>query len=182
MLRLEIKPNQWSCLATSMAMALEITTQDFYKVAGHDGSEVVFPWLVDPLCRKGFHIQEAVHVARQLGFACTPMELMPQTRAAHGPDPNLYDKYQLQAGEVIQVRYENHQYLHYNWDLFTHLINDGRGVIECQTSKGNWHAVAYDLGHIFNPDGKAFPYSRTDCEMRGLFTTRLWTVDKCLSK
>lgn len=179
MLRLEVKPNVWSCLATSMAMALEITTPEFYEWAHHDGGEVVFPWMLDPQCRKGFHIQEAIHVARQLGFACTPFELFPQTRAAECPNPMLYDKYQSQAGEVIQIRYENHAHLHHNWDLFTYLITHGRGVIECQTRKGNWHAVAYDQGHIFNPDGEAYPYSRENCEVRGLHTRCLWQVTKC---
>lgn len=156
-----------------MAMALEISVTEFYRLAGHTGSEVVFPWLAEPLCRRGFHIQEAVFVAVQLGYSMTPFELFPQLAASPSANPHP------PGANTVMVGYGGDAVqLGNNWIHFTRFIASGRGVIECKTKSSNWHAVAYDDGHIFNPEGEAFPYSRANCESRGLFTHRLWQLSK----
>lgn len=155
-----------------MAMALDTSVTEFYRIAGHTGGEIVFPWLEEPLRRRGFHIQEAVYVAMQLGYSMTPIELFPQIAAAKSDLAPL-------GKDSVMVGYGGDEVqLGNNWILFTRLIDSTRGVIECKTRSGNWHAVAYDQGHIFNPEGEAFPYSRPNCESRGLFTHRLWQVTK----
>lgn len=172
MLRLEVKPNRWSCLATSMAMVLELATEEFYRLAGHDGSEVIYPWLAEPQNRRGFHIQEAVYVAMKLRYAMTPFELFPQLA------PSSRQLGSIDPGTVL-VRYDNDKDMSHNWYLFKELVRTGKGIIECETSSRTMHAVAYSSDCIFNPDGEAFLYSREACEARGLFTKRLWQVTKC---
>ncbi len=152
-------------------MALNIATEEFYRLAGHDGSGIAFHWLDDPQRRIGFHIQEAVNVARKLNYSATPFELFPQT-AATLPEPRG-----LQSNSLI-VRYECGKDLSHNWYLFKELIRKSQGVIECQSSKG-YHAVAFDRDSILDPDGRVFPYSREACEQLGLFTRCLWQVTKC---
>lgn len=171
-MKLERKPERWLCLATSFAMALGISTRDFCMIAGHDGSKIAFPDLPDPLCRRGFHIMEAVFVAIKMSKSVTPVQLLPVIRSTPIPGINgttdlvaLYNHTDLPAGE------EN------NWRFFEQLIATRTGVIECRTSKGSGHAVAFQFDQIFDPDGRTFPYSREDCESRGLFTHCLWIVN-----
>lgn len=163
-MKLEIKPNRWSCLATSFAMALDITTARFEELAGHNGGEIVFHELPEPRRRRGFHTCEAVRVAMILGYSASPIELMPQI--AGPPLPQLVRCFYDGRDESC------------NWNLFSELIAYTRGVIECMTRAGNFHAVAYEKGRIFDPDGREFDYSREACESRGLFTTRLWRIEK----
>lgn len=165
-MQLELKPYPWSCLATSFAMALGINTTVFQMLAGHHGGEIVFPELPEPQCRRGFHASEAAYVAMLLGHSATPLELFPMiapSAGTYGPSEVLY-------GETASPQY--------NRIVFDGLIHNTRGVIECRTRLGNWHAVAYDHGTIFDPDGRVFAYSPENCEARGLFTTRLWRVEK----
>ena len=162
------KPNQWSCLAASFAMALGITIDKFCAMAGHDGSEKVWPDLPDPLCRRGFHICEATRIAITLGGSATPLELFPMTQAtAMSP---------YHGTEQIPVFYAPSRDEMGNWMDFANIISYARGVIECRTRSGNWHAVAFEKGVIYDPDGRYFGYTREACEARGLFTTRLWKV------
>lgn len=52
-----------------------------FKQIGHDGSEIVWPDLKEPLCRRGFHVQELVDVALKFGVALVEIEGDPATIA-----------------------------------------------------------------------------------------------------
>lgn len=160
-----VKPNRWSCLATSFAMAFGITTEQFYDIAGHDGSEIIFPKLEEPRGRRGFHISEAVVVGLKLGFTCTPVELHPAISNASGSDEHEVF-YGPDGTEELNLR------------IFDAMIDASRGVIECTTRQRNWHAIAFDKGVIYDPDGRTFPYTPSACEVRNLFMYRLWSVQK----
>lgn len=166
---LQLKPHKWMCLATSFAMALGIPVRRFCEIAGHDGSDVVFPDLPDPLCRRGFHIMEAIFVARRLSFAVTPVELFPMIGSTPmaGPTTEIVVPYNHPGTGNCQED---------NWRYFQDLISMSTGVIECTTRQNRRHAVAFQFDHIFDPDGRTFDYSREDCEARGLFTTCLWLI------
>lgn len=56
----QVQPNPWSCLPTAFATATHIKVEDLIQKIGHDGSEIVFPKLPDPLCRRAFHPQECM--------------------------------------------------------------------------------------------------------------------------
>ena len=61
----------------AFAMALDMPVADLLAAIGHDGSEIVFPSLPEPLCRRCFHVQELIQVALSRGLAVTPVELFP---------------------------------------------------------------------------------------------------------
>lgn len=164
-MKLQIKPHPWSCLATSFAMALDISVDLFHELAGHDGSEILFPWLPDPLCRRGFHASEAMYVVLCMGKTATAIEVLPQIASTPLEKPSINATALYGNGSV-----------EWNWTIFKRLISSTRGVLETRTRRGNWHAVAYENGRIFDPDGASFNYSKEDCELRGLYTTRLWSV------
>ncbi len=66
-----------NCLAIAAAMALELEYKELIERIGHDGQAIIFPDLPDPGRRQGFHIQEIIDVAIDLGVAVTPIEALP---------------------------------------------------------------------------------------------------------
>jgi hypothetical protein len=161
-MRLIAKPARWMCLPTAFAMALDIPLAAIFDEIGHDGSQIVEPDLPEPTCRRGFHPQELIDVCMAHGYAATRVELYPVLLAV--PDGGPYT-----------VAYPSS--IGGNWGRFTRAIENSYGVIEGVGRHCN-HAVAYDHGHIFDPDGCGYPYSRAACENRGFYTQHLWRVDK----
>ena len=63
-----------------------------------------------------------------------------------------------------------------NWLRFENTIQNSTGVLE-GTGRRCHHAVAYNHGTIFDPDGDQYPYSRTACESRGFVARCAWRID-----
>ena len=162
-MRLQIKPQRWMCLPTSFAMALDVPLAEVLYLLGHDGSAIQWPNLPEPLCRRGFHPQELLYVCLARGCAATRFELAPALTPGYG-------------SREFRILSEAR-----SWLLFRSLIQHSRGVIE-GVAEGEGqrcgHAVAYDHGRIFDPDGAEYPYSRDACEARGFFTQNLWRIDR----
>jgi hypothetical protein len=153
MIELQIKPNRWSCSVTALAMTLQLPVDQIIDEIGHDGSQIIYPGLPEPLCRRGFHSQELIDVAWQHDFSVTPFELFPSIRPASGD----YD--------TLIVEFTD------NWQRFISLIKSERGILEgagfhCR------HAVHFRRGEIFDPDGRQYTYTKKSCEERGFFTDR----------
>lgn len=158
-MRLIKKPNRWSCILTAFAMTLDLSNEDLTSLVGHDGSQIIFANLPEPACRRGFHIQELIHAAICLTRTVTPYELVPAI-APTGYNPAL-------LGHSIGSTYRK--------AFFEHLIDTERGVITGRTLTTN-HAVAFEQGTIYDPDGRQFPFSFDSCERRGFFAQCVWLV------
>ena len=76
-MNMQRSPNRWSCLLTSFAMALDVTFESLAQKIGHEGDEIIFPNLPDPLRRRAFHIQEFVVPSLNEGFALVIVEARP---------------------------------------------------------------------------------------------------------
>lgn len=151
------KPSEWSCILASFAMALRVSPQLLIRFIGHDGSEVVFPHLPEPMCRRGFHIQELVQLAWHLGYNVTPIEVMPVMASTDG-------KQTLVVGKLEQ-----------RLEVANSLVSRNEGVI---TGKGRScnHAVAFSRGRVFDPDGHEFDFSQ--CENHSFYPNCIWIVTK----
>jgi hypothetical protein len=158
-MRLLRKPERWMCLPASFAIVLDLPLSDIFREIGHDGSQIMWPDLLEPTCRRAFHPQELIHVCLSHGHAATRIELFPVLC----PTPN--------GGKHI-IDYPDD-----NWVRFTRVIDLSRGVIEGVGQRCG-HAVAYEYGHIFDPDGHEYDYSREACEQRGFYTQHLWRIDR----
>ena len=162
-MKLETKPNPWSCVGSAFAMVLDISVAEFFGHVGHDGSEIAFPMLPDPMARRGLHIQECIAACVKLGKAVTPIELFPVIQATTPGENNIIVFF----GDDESA----------NWRCFEHTIQASTGVLE-GVGRRCLHAVAYDHGMIFDPDGDHYPYSRPACESRGFCPRRAWRVDR----
>jgi len=143
----------------AFAMALDMPVADLLAAVGHDGSEIVFPSLPEPLCRRCFHIQELIQVALSRGLAVTPVELFPV----------------LQPTEVGPF-HKTVLYTDNNWRRFETAIQTSRGVIDGTGSRLG-HMVAYNHGRIFDPRGPVYDYSRLACEAHQFYTRCAWRID-----
>jgi hypothetical protein len=70
-------PNAWSCGPTCLAYILQEDVGKIISLIGHDGSEILWPNLAEPGCRKGFHQQELIDVAYTLGFGLLDIQGAP---------------------------------------------------------------------------------------------------------
>ncbi len=153
----QVKPNAWSCVITALAMTLDIPVEDVIKEAGHDGSEIIFPLLEEPQCRKGFHFQELVKIAWRHGYAMTPIELFPRILATdHSKTHKVWGQTECRARFMAAIS-------------STFGILEGRG-------KRCHHAVHYRYGQIYDPDSGVLVYefSFENCEKRKFYTSQLW--------
>lgn len=116
-------PNRWSCLPTSFAMVLGVDLEKLITEIGHDGSEIIFPDLQEPLRRRAFHIQELIDCAIARGIMVTPIEALP----VQGPSASHTFEF---AEEQSSQRLTNY------------LVNYS-GVLTGLSQSGNPHAVAW---------------------------------------
>ncbi len=156
------QPNRWSCLPTSFAAILGIEVEGFIRHLGHDGSEILWPMLKEPACRRGFHIQECIDVMDRCDYSVTPFEAIPQ----HVP------AFTVPAIPILFGGSEEAAMEH-----FRKIIYRTTGVITGISLNG--HAVAYDQGVICDPNGHVYQYSLRACESRGFIGTCAWSIQKC---
>lgn len=142
-------------------MVLDISTADFFGLVGHDGSQIAFPKLPDPMARRGLHIQECIAACVKLGYAVTPVELFPVMRATLPHE-----------GDVVVLFGDDESA---NWRRFEQTIQTSTGVLE-GIGRRCRHAVAYDHGTVFDPDGDEYPYSRSACQSRRFIVRCAWVV------
>lgn len=131
---LQRSPNGWSCVPTAFAMCLEHKVEHLLTWLDHDGSEIIWPYLPEPYCRRGFHIQEMILIAHVLGFTCTPFEALPLSCPVGAKKP-----YEVQMGETPN-------------DRMIKLLTDNWGVLTGIGKSGKPHAVAWDGFKIHDPN------------------------------
>ncbi len=158
-------PNAWSCLPTAFAIALGVSVEAVIATVGHDGSEITHAGLPEPLNRRGFHPQEMIKMCLLDGMSVTPIELAPQAV----PSPQV----------PFLKAFDNG-----GWDWFKQNLFYTTGVIECRTSIGTGHAMAYQgegyFATICDPaTGKEFPFfGPEDTEKRDRWLVSLWRLEE----
>jgi len=158
MMTMQLKPNRWSCGITSLAMAMGIKLEYLIKEIGHDGGDIIFPDLDEPMCRRGFHSQELIFLARKWGWAVTPIEFGPVILSTSG-------------NEIYPVHLRNNQ------GRFEKVVRTTSGVLEGHNDRC-YHAVNYRHGMLYDPDGQVYTYSMENCEARNFFGHRALVLDQ----
>ena len=154
-MRIQTQPNHWSCEVTAFAMALHTPVAELIEGIGHDGSEIIWPDLPDPMCRRGFHSQELVDECLKRGHSCTPIEWHPTIAAATGS--NIYPIF-ISAWAATRA----HDYL-----------EQSNSVLECEGRRCR-HAVNNDHGVIYDPCGQQYDFP--ELIRRGLEPYRIWII------
>jgi len=98
------------------------------KAIGHDGSEVKWPHLVEPNCRRGFHPQELIYLGDRFGFITTTFEPLAVLESPGGNDPI-----------VIELPFEK-------------VLKESNGVLTGEINNQR-HAIAWVDGKVLDPSG-----------------------------
>jgi hypothetical protein len=122
-------------LPTAFAIAYGCPVENLIKSIGHDGSEIVWPRYFEPMRRRGFHIQEIIHVLYQLGTTVTAIEAYSRLAPTESVQPRLID----------------------NTEIFERIVRTTRGVLTGNTARCG-HAVAFDGGIICDPRGYVYRF------------------------
>lgn len=156
-MQLQQRPEPWMCLPLSFAIALNIPVEQILADVGHDGSEIVFPMLPEPLRRRCFHIQEMIRVAIARGFTVTPVELFPVL----SPTPRFRHIVYFPGG---------------NWPRFIETVYTSAGVLT-GTGKRVGHATAYDHGRVYDPKGQIYEFTLDAAEANQFYVQCAWRID-----
>jgi hypothetical protein len=126
---LNLNPNYWSCLPTSVANVIGVPVKEFINEIGHDGSE--FPYAPPHECiRRGFHTQECINVLIDKGYAATPIEFFPSLKPAEDA-----------TGIAVSQNAR---------EFFWQMLGISKGFI-CGQWEGVGHCVANFKGNIIDP-------------------------------
>lgn len=128
-MRHQRQPNRWSCVPTAFAMVINMDVAEMLDRIGHDGSEILYPDLEEPSCRRSFHPQECLQVLDSCGYAATPLEALP----------------------ILQMDATHWIELDRRKDFVNHLATaDGVFIGEGRKLR---HAVAWIGGEVYDPSG-----------------------------
>jgi hypothetical protein len=134
----QYSPNKWSCLPTAFAMVIDRYVEDLIKDIGHDGSEIIWPELPEPYCRRSFHIQEILQTIWGYGVLAMPIQVSPVSMSHGSTRP-----YRVPVQFSPETR-------------FRYIMTLASGVLIGETQNGQPHAVAWDGNKIFDPNGTTY--------------------------
>jgi hypothetical protein len=151
-------------------MAIDIPVEEFIDDIGHDGSSKPYAGLD---IEAGFHEQECIDVLQRRGFACTPVEIVPQMIPCEGGPVR-----QIWFGERPGLSPED-----CNWERFLSHLEGTNGVLTGMKKKVNsdvfiGHAVAWFDGKIHDPQGSGFIYSIDDAPNYGYIPRAYWKIQE----
>lgn len=93
--------NRWSCLPTALAMLADVSLEDVLDKIGHDGSEIIFPTLPEPLCRRSFTVEEIQYVTAAFSFVLVQYHPGVIYKPKEGCEKQiLFPQFQLKLEEV----------------------------------------------------------------------------------
>jgi hypothetical protein len=120
-----------TCHLSAFSIATGISEDVLIGYLGHDGSEIIFPGEEEPVCRRGFHVQELLFVGHKLGHFFMPLELVPAIQSQRQPH-----KTHIIGDEQ-------------RFDYIAKSVEIGTGFITGATKRCA-HAVAFKLGDVFD--------------------------------
>jgi hypothetical protein len=135
------QPNKWSCVPAAFATATQIPIETLLKKLGHDGSEIIFPDLEEPLCRRAFQVQELSVVLWSLGFAVGHYDIEPLA---------ILDEH-----HIYTITYVDSEI------VFQKMLSESIGV-GCGRIQGTekTHAFAWNGKSAYDPCGFVYPITR----------------------
>lgn len=161
----------WTCLPWAFAKVIGHSAAWFIGQIRHDGSEE--PYRGFPGVKRGFHQQECIEVLQRLGYACTPIELVPQIQPLDGPVRQIWFPGTGMQEQNNRDRFEQH--LRGTRGVLTGVI--AAGVHET----GVGHAVAwFGAVRLIRDNRKAAPtiYAFEDAGKYNFIPNTYWKVQR----
>jgi len=159
---MNINPNKWSCLPTSICNVIGVPVGAFLKLLGHDGSDQPYP---GSNVRAGFHMQECIDVLDLLGWSVTQFDMEIKMQGwVGGPCRTVKCRF----GNEVRFRY--------------HLAREN-GVIVGTMQDGDQdreigHAVAWIKGKVYDPRGCGRVYEAQDLHLHRITPVTFYQMRK----
>lgn len=118
------------CLPSVVGMVMGLEYGEVIARVGHQGDEVAFAGLPEPLCYRGFHPQEMIEVCWKDGVLVTQIDLAPSAYPAPWQQANTH-RFESICGEPAETRF------------FRHMFHS-KGWIAAKRLGGLGHALAYE--------------------------------------
>jgi len=172
----------WACLPCSFAMVVKVPIEQFIKLLGHDGSAKPYPEMPEQVA--GFHEQECIEVLQHLGFACTPIEIVPQMVPLPGgpvrqiwfPAKNTPIQNTSNCIEFSKLKGGNrerfYRHIKMTTGVFTGIKHGHR------RARPIGHAVAWDGEKVYDPQGDGLMYPFYNMNDYGFTPHTYWKVQK----
>ncbi len=164
--------NGWTCLPWAFTLVAGCPLEEFIDKIGHDGSSEPYPDL--PGVKRGFHQQECLEVMQAMGFACTPIELVPQIKPSQdGPVRAIWFPGKGTQEECNKGRFCGH--LEGTVGVLTGMVHKGN------QTPGKGHAVAWNGKQrlIYDDRGGIPPsYQLDEMGKYGFSPATYWKVQK----
>ena len=134
------------CLPKAFCQITGISIEQMLHEIGHDGSEILWPELPEPLCRRAFHVQEIIEVLLKHGHMVTPIEKYPSIQPYNGREfvgdeaplpPRDFGLYKDKVGVVIGI-----------YNGVGHAFKWINGVLECPNG-GSAFWVRFDARILY---------------------------------
>jgi hypothetical protein len=135
------QPNRWSCVAAAFATVLDMNLSTLIEAIGHDGSEIMFEDLPEPICRRAFNLQELGFVLWRLGYVVGHYDVEP---LAILDEHHIYNL----TYPDTEARFK---------ELMDNTVGVGCGLIR---GTDKTHAFAWNGLSCYDPTGFIYPLSR----------------------
>ena len=98
-MKMLLQSDGWSCLPTAFAMVTDVLPLEIYEYLEHDGSEIIWPELEEPYCRRSFSIEEMLdwcvaHVYYPVQLSPDPSYCPEQTDRLFQPIPDPTERWE----------------------------------------------------------------------------------------
>lgn len=140
-MEIRVQTTRWSCVAAAFATVLDMDLETLIEAIGHDGSEIMFEDLPEPLCRRSFNLQELGLVLWARGYIVGHYDVEPLA---------IIDE-----DHIYNLSYENCD------ARFAEIMDNTVGV-GCGLIRGTekTHAFAWNGISAYDPTGFIYPLSR----------------------
>lgn len=138
----------WSCLLDAFSLVLNIPSGLIEKWIEHDGGDIIWEGLKEPLCRRGFHIQELIDFCYHNNYYVIPIEAMPSCKPMLGK--NIKTFYLFKEEEAINRLFQ--------------YVKDAKGIFTGLTVNNKRHAIGWKDNKIIDPAGKIKEFGQFQIE------------------
>lgn len=121
-----------NCILMAFSKVTNLTTDELIRLLGHDGSEIIFPDLPEPLCRRGFDPREFIFPLYLKGMSV------------------------IQIDAFIQRFVNEKMYQIDNRTNMFFAMKGNNGVLTGINQRGNYHAIAWINDQIHDMDGSIY--------------------------
>jgi hypothetical protein len=139
---------------------MDIYLHEVFEIAGHDGSEIVFPDLPDPARRRGHSPFEFITHAMKCGYVLSyfpVLQTLQHKVIPHGPREDIFCNLMIDGYKVTTTEWSRPLWLEQRGlNLYRKIRKEYDLLLMGQTKAGNYHHAAWcsKRNVVYDPAGQ----------------------------